>query len=72
MPCTAATNTREVLPMASHCLDCNSTYTVPGTCNCFAPGGKRWLRTATVTGTSCGWTVVDPRIQVTYTIAEAR
>lgn len=23
------------------CLDCNSTYSTPGTCNCFAPGGKR-------------------------------
>ena len=27
----------------NHCLDCNSTYTQPGTCNCFAPGGKRAL-----------------------------
>jgi hypothetical protein len=25
----------------NHCHDCNSTYATPGTCNCFAPGGKR-------------------------------
>jgi hypothetical protein len=23
------------------CLDCNSMYREPGTCNCWAPGGKR-------------------------------
>lgn len=23
------------------CYDCNSSYETPGTCNCFAPGGKR-------------------------------
>lgn len=23
------------------CLDCNSAYREPGTCNCYAPGGKR-------------------------------
>lgn len=23
------------------CLDCNSMYREPGTCNCYAPGGKR-------------------------------
>lgn len=25
----------------NHCRDCNSDYEKPGTCNCFAPGGKR-------------------------------
>lgn len=25
----------------NHCHDCNSSYVNPGTCNCFAPGGKR-------------------------------
>lgn len=25
----------------NHCRDCNSDYAAPGTCNCFAPGGKR-------------------------------
>lgn len=25
----------------NHCHDCNSDYQTPGTCNCFAPGGKR-------------------------------
>lgn len=25
----------------NHCRDCNSDYATPGTCNCFAPGGKR-------------------------------
>jgi hypothetical protein len=25
----------------NHCHDCNSSYAVPGTCNCFATGGKR-------------------------------
>ena len=25
----------------NHCHDCNSDYATPGTCNCFAPGGKR-------------------------------
>lgn len=25
----------------NHCHDCNSTYAEPGTCNCFAVGGKR-------------------------------
>lgn len=25
----------------NHCLDCNSMYATPGSCNCFAPGGKR-------------------------------
>lgn len=23
------------------CCDCNSLYTQPGTCNCYAPDGKR-------------------------------
>jgi hypothetical protein len=23
------------------CIDCNSLYSRPGTCNCWAPGGKR-------------------------------
>lgn len=23
------------------CHDCNSSYATPGSCNCFAPGGKR-------------------------------
>jgi hypothetical protein len=23
------------------CMDCHSYYSTPGTCNCFAPGGKR-------------------------------
>lgn len=27
--------------MLNHCRDCNSDYATPGTCNCFAPGGKR-------------------------------
>lgn len=27
------------------CRDCNSEYATPGTCNCFAPGGKRAPRT---------------------------
>lgn len=27
----------------NHCHDCNSDYQTPGTCNCFAPGGKRWV-----------------------------
>lgn len=26
----------------NHCRDCNSDYTQPGTCNCFAVGGKRY------------------------------
>jgi hypothetical protein len=25
----------------NHCRDCNSDYATPGTCNCFAPNGKR-------------------------------
>lgn len=25
----------------NHCRDCNSDYAMPGTCNCFAVGGKR-------------------------------
>lgn len=25
----------------NHCRDCNSDYATPGTCNCFAVGGKR-------------------------------
>jgi len=25
----------------NHCHDCNSSYSEPGTCNCFAFGGKR-------------------------------
>ena len=28
----------------SHCHDCNSSYDTPGTCNCFAFGGKRALQ----------------------------
>lgn len=32
----------------NHCHDCNSDYSAPGTCNCFAAGGKREpARTAT-------------------------
>lgn len=30
----------------NHCHDCNSDYTTPGTCNCFAPGGKRYAAPA--------------------------
>lgn len=30
----------------NHCLDCNSTYATPGTCNCFAVGGKRHVAPA--------------------------
>ncbi len=26
----------------NHCFDCNSDYATPGSCNCFAPGGKRF------------------------------
>lgn len=26
----------------NHCCDCNSDYATPGTCNCFAVGGKRY------------------------------
>ena len=29
----------------NHCFDCNSSYSEPGTCNCFAVGGKRYPRT---------------------------
>jgi hypothetical protein len=29
----------------NHCHDCNSDYSTPGTCNCFAPGGKRYAGT---------------------------
>lgn len=25
----------------NHCHNCNSDYAAPGTCNCFAVGGKR-------------------------------
>lgn len=28
----------------NHCRDCNSDYSSPGTCNCFAVGGKRYAR----------------------------
>lgn len=27
----------------NHCRDCNSDYASPGTCNCFAVGGKRYV-----------------------------
>ncbi len=29
--------------MKNHCHDCNSDYATPGTCNCFAVGGKRYV-----------------------------
>jgi len=32
----------------NHCRDCNSDYATPGTCNCFAVGGKRYA--APITG----------------------
>ena len=38
----------------NHCFDCNSSYAVPGTCNCFAPGGKRAPRTGLTIGTAPG------------------
>lgn len=37
----------------NHCYDCNSGYTTPGTCNCFAPGGKRYA--GTQGGTFAPW-----------------
>jgi hypothetical protein len=40
----------------NHCRDCNSDYTTPGTCNCFAPGGKRSAAPAYVPYTP--WTYV--------------
>lgn len=30
----------------NHCRDCNSDYATPGTCNCFALGGKRYVSPA--------------------------
>jgi hypothetical protein len=33
----------------NHCYDCNSGYTQPGTCNCFAAGGKRAMVTTRTT-----------------------
>jgi hypothetical protein len=33
----------------SLCDDCNSWYLVPGRCNCFAPGGKRYVATPPTT-----------------------
>lgn len=30
------------------CLDCNCYFDFPGTCNCFAPGGKRAIQLTTV------------------------
>ena len=27
----------------NHCHDCNSDYATPGTCNCFAVGGRRYV-----------------------------
>lgn len=46
----------------NHCHDCNSDYSQPGSCNCFALGGKRAVRiqasppyadTITVSGANC-------------------
>jgi hypothetical protein len=33
----------------NYCYDCNSGYSKPGTCNCFAPGGKREPRVVSST-----------------------
>jgi len=37
------------------CLDCNSLYDRPGTCNCFAPGGKRGPRVIIDVGAPGEW-----------------
>lgn len=34
----------------NHCHDCNSDYARPGSCNCFAPGGKRYAAPMTIPG----------------------
>lgn len=39
------------------CFECNSAYREPGTCNCFAPGGKRALMIGGGTADSTTWTV---------------
>lgn len=46
-----------------HCFDCNSSYETPGTCNCFAVGGKR-APTITVTGTPSVPPKDEPRCDV--------
>ena len=43
------------------CRDCNSEYATPGTCNCYAPGGKRELLTISLGETTV---TVQPQASV--------
>jgi hypothetical protein len=39
----------------NHCFDCNSSYATPGTCNCFAVGGKRYAGRPITIGPAIPW-----------------
>lgn len=66
----------------NQCHDCNSSYATPGTCNCFAVGGKRYAGDAPLL-TPCvpyvqfdpplstQWVPYDPRTRITWTTAPA-